>query len=107
MYPNVLKHVMSWFHCSTSRDLKFLDGLNIQTTSVYVASLFLFSVLCLLMIYVCVCVFSGAVVQLGPNVSISANARIGAGARLVSCIILDDVEIQVLIILFKSYLTHF
>lgn len=33
--------------------------------------------------------------QIGPNVSISANARIGAGARLVSCIILDDVEIKV------------
>ncbi|CAA3004179.1 mannose-1-phosphate guanyltransferase alpha [Olea europaea subsp. europaea] len=31
---------------------------------------------------------------IGPNVSISANARIGAGVRLVSCIILDDVEIQ-------------
>lgn len=33
--------------------------------------------------------------QIGPNVSISANARIGAGARLISCIILDDVEIKV------------
>ncbi|XP_074279417.1 uncharacterized protein LOC141604803 isoform X2 [Silene latifolia] len=32
--------------------------------------------------------------KLGPNVSISANVRIGAGVRLVSCIILDDVEIQ-------------
>lgn len=33
--------------------------------------------------------------QIGPNVSISANARIGAGARLISCIILDGVEIKV------------
>lgn len=33
--------------------------------------------------------------QLGPNVSISANARIGPGARLIHCIILDDVEIKV------------
>lgn len=33
--------------------------------------------------------------QIGPNVSIAANARIGAGARLISCIVLDDVEIQV------------
>ncbi|KAG6469127.1 hypothetical protein ZIOFF_073825 [Zingiber officinale] len=33
--------------------------------------------------------------QIGPNVSISANARIGAGVRLISCIILDDVEIKV------------
>ena len=33
--------------------------------------------------------------QIGPNVSISANARIGAGARLISCIVLDDVEIKV------------
>ncbi|XP_022988379.1 mannose-1-phosphate guanyltransferase alpha-B-like [Cucurbita maxima] len=32
--------------------------------------------------------------KIGPNVSISANARIGAGSRLMSCIILDDVEIQ-------------
>lgn len=32
--------------------------------------------------------------KIGPNVSISANARIGAGVRLISCIILDDVEIQ-------------
>ncbi|RVW52846.1 Mannose-1-phosphate guanyltransferase alpha [Vitis vinifera] len=31
---------------------------------------------------------------IGPNVSISANARIGAGVRLISCIILDDVEIK-------------
>lgn len=33
-------------------------------------------------------------VKLGPNVSISANARIGPGARLIGCIILDDVEIK-------------
>lgn len=33
--------------------------------------------------------------QIGPNVSISANARIGAGVRLISCIILDGVEIMV------------
>lgn len=39
--------------------------------------------------------FSAVVEQIGPNVSISANARIGAGARLISCIILDDVEIKV------------
>ncbi|URE16287.1 mannose-1-phosphate guanyltransferase [Musa troglodytarum] len=32
--------------------------------------------------------------KIGPNVSISANARIGAGVRLISCIILDDVEIK-------------
>ncbi|KAJ4961266.1 hypothetical protein NE237_021176 [Protea cynaroides] len=32
--------------------------------------------------------------KIGPNVSISANARIGPGARLISCIILDDVEIK-------------
>ncbi|XP_047254873.1 mannose-1-phosphate guanyltransferase alpha [Capsicum annuum] len=32
--------------------------------------------------------------QIHPNVSISANARIGVGARLISCIILDNVEIQ-------------
>ncbi|CAI9773761.1 unnamed protein product [Fraxinus pennsylvanica] len=32
--------------------------------------------------------------KIGPNVSISVNARIGAGVRLVSCIILDDVEIK-------------
>ncbi|KAL3818657.1 hypothetical protein ACJIZ3_004562 [Penstemon smallii] len=32
--------------------------------------------------------------DIGPNVSISANARIGAGVRLVDCIILDDVEIK-------------
>ncbi|GJN08706.1 hypothetical protein PR202_ga26658 [Eleusine coracana subsp. coracana] len=31
---------------------------------------------------------------IGPNVSISANARIGAGVRLINCIILDDVEIM-------------
>ncbi|XP_058078078.1 uncharacterized protein LOC131226289 isoform X1 [Magnolia sinica] len=35
-----------------------------------------------------------ATAKIGPNVSISANARIGAGVRLISCIILDDVEIQ-------------
>lgn len=35
--------------------------------------------------------------QIGPNASISANARIGAGVRLVNCIVLDDVEIKVLI----------
>ena len=34
-------------------------------------------------------------VQIGPNVSISANVRVGPGARLISCIILDDVEIKV------------
>ena len=33
--------------------------------------------------------------QIGPNVSISANARVGPGVRLISCIILDDVEIMV------------
>lgn len=33
--------------------------------------------------------------QIGPNVSISANARIGPGARLISCIILDDVQVMV------------
>ena len=33
--------------------------------------------------------------QIGPNVSISANARIGPGARLKKCIILDNVEIMV------------
>ncbi|CAD5183680.1 unnamed protein product [Musa acuminata subsp. malaccensis] len=38
-----------------------------------------------------ICVFME---QIGPNVSISANARIGAGVRLISCIILDDVEIK-------------
>ncbi|KAF2308639.1 hypothetical protein GH714_011632 [Hevea brasiliensis] len=32
--------------------------------------------------------------KIGPNVSISANVRVGAGVRLISCIILDDVEIQ-------------
>ncbi|XP_038997931.1 mannose-1-phosphate guanyltransferase 1-like [Hibiscus syriacus] len=32
--------------------------------------------------------------QIGPNVSISANVRIGAGARLINCIVLDDVEVQ-------------
>lgn len=33
--------------------------------------------------------------QVGPNVSISANARVGAGVRLINCIILDDVDIKV------------
>ncbi|KAF9667813.1 hypothetical protein SADUNF_Sadunf15G0062400 [Salix dunnii] len=32
--------------------------------------------------------------KIGPNVSISANARIGPGARLICCIILDDVEVM-------------
>ncbi|EEF52066.1 mannose-1-phosphate guanyltransferase alpha [Ricinus communis] len=32
--------------------------------------------------------------KIGPNVSISANARVGPGARLISCIILDDVEVM-------------
>ncbi|WCJ20887.1 Mannose-1-phosphate guanyltransferase alpha [Euphorbia peplus] len=32
--------------------------------------------------------------KLGPNVSVSANVRVGPGVRLISCIILDDVEIQ-------------
>ncbi|KAG5522883.1 hypothetical protein RHGRI_034881 [Rhododendron griersonianum] len=32
--------------------------------------------------------------SIGPNVSISANARVGPGVRLISCIILDDVEIK-------------
>ncbi|KVI06379.1 Nucleotidyl transferase [Cynara cardunculus var. scolymus] len=32
--------------------------------------------------------------QIGPNVSVSANARIGAGVRLINCIILDGVEIK-------------
>ncbi|KAK2996461.1 hypothetical protein RJ639_025523 [Escallonia herrerae] len=32
--------------------------------------------------------------QIGPNVSISANARIGPGVRLISCIVLDDVEVK-------------
>lgn len=36
-----------------------------------------------------------SVEQIGPNVSISANARIGAGVRLISCIILDAVEVKV------------
>lgn len=34
--------------------------------------------------------------QIGPNVSISANVRVAPGVRLISCIILDDVEIMVL-----------
>lgn len=33
--------------------------------------------------------------QVGPNVSISANVRVGPGVRLISCIILDDVELEV------------
>lgn len=33
--------------------------------------------------------------QIGPSVSISANVRVGAGVRLINCIILDDVEVQV------------
>ncbi|KAK6928246.1 Nucleotidyl transferase domain [Dillenia turbinata] len=32
--------------------------------------------------------------KIGPNVSISANVRVGAGARLINCIVLDDVEIK-------------
>ncbi|EOY03248.1 hypothetical protein QUC31_017796 [Theobroma cacao] len=32
--------------------------------------------------------------KIGPSVSISANVRVGAGVRLISCIILDDVEVQ-------------
>ncbi|RYR08393.1 hypothetical protein Ahy_B05g076064 isoform A [Arachis hypogaea] len=32
--------------------------------------------------------------KIGPNASISANVRVGAGARLINCIILDDVEIK-------------
>ncbi|KAJ9562508.1 hypothetical protein OSB04_007668 [Centaurea solstitialis] len=32
--------------------------------------------------------------KIGPNVSISANVRVAAGVRLMSCIILDDAEIQ-------------
>ncbi|RZR74787.1 hypothetical protein BHM03_00043411 [Ensete ventricosum] len=31
---------------------------------------------------------------IGPNVSVSANARVGAGVRLIGCIILDDVDIK-------------
>ncbi|GJX62930.1 mannose-1-phosphate guanyltransferase alpha-like protein [Tanacetum coccineum] len=33
-------------------------------------------------------------IMIGPNVSISTNARVGAGVRLINCIILDDVEIK-------------
>ena len=33
--------------------------------------------------------------QIGPNVSISADADIGAGVRLINYIILDDVKIKV------------
>ncbi|XP_056169876.1 uncharacterized protein LOC115688313 isoform X1 [Syzygium oleosum] len=32
--------------------------------------------------------------KVGPNVSISANVRVGPGVRLISCIILDDVELE-------------
>ncbi|KAK6913165.1 Nucleotidyl transferase domain [Dillenia turbinata] len=32
--------------------------------------------------------------KIGPNVSISANVRVGAGARLINCVVLDDVEIK-------------
>ncbi|KAI4351522.1 hypothetical protein L6164_005886 [Bauhinia variegata] len=32
--------------------------------------------------------------KIGSNVSVSANVRVGAGARLINCIILDDVEIK-------------
>ncbi len=39
--------------------------------------------------------------QLGPNVSISANARIGPGVRLIGCIILDGVEVKVSIFTLK------
>lgn len=38
--------------------------------------------------------FVNVIEQIGPSVSISANARIGAGTRLKHCIILDDVEIK-------------
>lgn len=40
--------------------------------------------------------------QIGPNVSISANVRVGAGVRLISCIILDDIEIKVTNVMSKS-----
>ena len=33
--------------------------------------------------------------QIGPNVSIGAPARVGPGVRLSSCIVLDEVEIKV------------
>ena len=42
----------------------------------------------------CKLTFINVIEQIGPSVSISANARIGAGARLINCIILDDVEIK-------------
>nr|GEY80829.1 mannose-1-phosphate guanyltransferase alpha [Tanacetum cinerariifolium] len=32
--------------------------------------------------------------QIGPNVSISTNARVRDGVRLINCIILNDVEIK-------------
>ena len=38
---------------------------------------------------------SNMIEQVGPNVSISANARIGPGVRLIGCIILDGVEVKV------------
>ncbi|KAI4319107.1 hypothetical protein MLD38_032748 [Melastoma candidum] len=37
---------------------------------------------------------SAAQKDIGPNVTVFANARVGAGTRLISCIILDDVEIK-------------
>ncbi|KAJ6882156.1 Mannose-1-phosphate guanylyltransferase 1 [Populus alba x Populus x berolinensis] len=37
---------------------------------------------------------ANAILSIGPNVSISANARIGPGARLIRCIILDNVEVM-------------
>lgn len=43
----------------------------------------------------CKLTFVNLIEQIGPGVSISANARIGAGARLINCIVLDDVEIKV------------
>ncbi|GKD97506.1 reverse transcriptase domain-containing protein, partial [Tanacetum coccineum] len=43
--------------------------------------------------------------QIGPNVFISTNARVGAGVRLINCIILDDVEIKTL--LFNSHQAHY
>jgi hypothetical protein len=33
--------------------------------------------------------------QIGPNVSNSPNEQVGLGVRILSCIILDDVEIMV------------
>ena len=40
--------------------------------------------------------------QVGPNVSISANARIGPGVRLIGCIILDGVEVKVMSLTFED-----